>query len=230
MLIGAIQKTTLVDYPGVVAATIFTQGCNFRCGFCHNPELLDAKNWGKSIPEKEILSFLKERKNKLKGICITGGEPTIQKDLVSFIKKVKDMGYLVKLDTNGSNPHVLRELLKKKLIDFVAMDIKGPLNKYKEISNSNIDVNVIKESIELIKNSTIPHEFRTTVVKSQLNTKDILEIGELLKGSKCYVLQRFIPSKTQDLSFMKESTYTKEEFDEMRDSLKKMIAEVKIRF
>ncbi len=133
MKIGALQKFSLIDYPGKVCAIIFTVGCNFRCGYCHNPELVDPKQFPKPMPEEKIISFLQKRKGKLEAITITGGEPTLQPDLLSFLEQVKRHGYLVKLDTNGTNPNMLQQTIKDKLVDYIAMDIKGPLDRYREI-------------------------------------------------------------------------------------------------
>ena len=151
MLFGGLQRTTLVDYPGKVAATIFTAGCNFRCPYCHNPELVLPELIKKQpkITEKEILEFLEERQKLLEGVCITGGEPTIQSDLIDFIKKVKDLGFLVKLDTNGSCPNVLNSLIEGKLIDYIAMDIKAPKQKYELFIEDENIVDNIDKSIEL---------------------------------------------------------------------------------
>src|SRR5450759_1081844 len=198
MKIGGLQKVSLIDYPGVISGIVFLQGCNFRCPYCHNPELVDEKLFGPCLDEKIILDFLNTRKGKLDAVTITGGEPTIQKDLMPFIKRVKKMGFAVKLDSNGSAPQVIKELLAEKLLDFIALDIKAPLEKYKRIVQAPVDTQSIKDSIKLILKSKIPHEFRTTVVKSQLGAKDILEIAKLISGASCYVLQKFVQTKTLD--------------------------------
>ena len=188
--IGGFQKSTLIDYPGKIAAIVFTQGCNFRCGYCHNPELLDLKSDSK-LSVQYILDFLKTRKGKLDGVVITGGEPTMQAGLYEFIKSVKSLGFLVKLDTNGSNPETIKKLVSDSLIDYIAMDIKAPLEKYKSIVGVGIDTDKIKQSIEIIMNSGIEYEFRTTVVKSLLSFDDILKMGEMIKGADKYYLQKF---------------------------------------
>jgi pyruvate formate lyase activating enzyme len=193
MLLGGLQKLTLIDYPGKVAATVFTVGCNFRCPFCHNPELVfpDFGGHTGSISEQEFFDFLEKRKDKLDGVCITGGEPTIQKDILSFMEKIKKAGFLVKLDTNGSRPDVLQKAFKKDLIDFVAMDIKNCLDKYSQTNGVETDLERIKLSVELIKNSRKPYEFRTTVVPDLHTEEDFDKIGMWLRGSESYALQQF---------------------------------------
>ena len=189
MRIGGFQKCSLIDYPGRLSAIIFTLGCNFKCSYCHNPELVNPELFPEPIPEEDILSFLTTRKGKLDALVITGGEPTMQKDLVEFALKVKELDFLVKLDTNGSNSRILEKLIG--IVDYVAMDIKAPLEKYHQVSNSNIDTGEIKKSIELIMNSGRDYEFRTTVVKSELEESDILKIGELIQGARLFVLQKY---------------------------------------
>jgi len=193
MLLGGLQKLTLIDYPGKVAMTVFTVGCNFRCPFCHNPELVFPDFGGAtgSILEKEFFDFLKIRQEKIDGVCITGGEPTIQKDILEFMKKIKELGFLVKLDTNGSRPDVLKKALDQNLVDFVAMDIKNCLEKYNLTNGTETDLERIKLSVEMIKNSRKEYEFRTTVVPGLHTKEDFDRIGEWLKGSKNYALQEY---------------------------------------
>lgn len=230
MFIAGLQKSTLLDYPGKIAAIVFTQGCNFRCGYCHNPELLSIDNNKKPfISEDEFFAFLEKRKGKLDGVVITGGEPCLQNDLENFIIKIKNLGFLVKLDTNGSFPDKLQLLLDKKLIDYVAMDIKGPLKKYHKITASlNKQENILK-SINLIKNSTIDYEFRTTVIASLLSFEDFKNIAELINGAKLYYLQKFIPSKIYNQALQKEKTYSDEEFSKIIEMLKIKISNVYLR-
>ncbi len=222
MQIGALQKLSLIDYPGKIAAIIFTQGCNFRCGYCHNPELVNPAFFIKPISLEEIFAFLKSRQGKLEAVVITGGEPLLQQGIDDFLKEIKKLEYLIKLDTNGSFPQRLNDVIKKKLIDYLAMDIKAPLEKYAEVVNSTVEVVEIKESINLIMNSGLDYEFRTTIVKSQLKEEDILKIGELLKPSSLYILQKFVPSKTLDPRFLKESSYSNEELERTKRKLKEL--------
>lgn len=229
MKIGGLQKFSLIDYPGEICAIVFTQGCNFRCPYCHNPELADPDLYEECIPEEEIFAFLKKRKGKLDAVSITGGEPTLQLDLIDFIKKIKTMGYLVKIDTNGSHPETLKTLIEDKLIDYVAMDVKAPLEKYQKITMSKTNPDLIKQSIKLIKKSRVPYEFRTTIVKSQLNEKDLLSISELVKNTRLYILQKFIPTKTVNPKFMDEKTYSDEEFDQFKKKIEKYVRSVIVR-
>ncbi len=229
MLIGGFQRFSLIDYPGKICAIVFTQGCNFRCPYCHNPELVDPKLFSHPIPEDDIFAFLETRRGKLDAVVITGGEPTLQPDLIDFISKLKSMNYLVKLDTNGSNPRILRELIELNIVDYFAMDVKAPLERYREITNSKVDPAKIKQSIELIKHSGLDYEFRTTVVKSQLGTADILEIGKLIRGSKRYVLQKFVPTKVLDKKYLEGVIYTDEDLDCLRDAVKSYVVECVVR-
>lgn len=192
MYILGYQKTTLLDFPGHVAATLFTGGCSFRCPFCHNSDLVLCSPEMMSVSEEEIFSFLKKRRNVLSGICITGGEPTLQEDLVDFIEKVRELGYKVKLDTNGYQPEKLAELLQRKRIDYIAMDIKAGSSNYAKVSGiPNLDMKRIKESIALIEQSGIDYEFRTTVVKELHSQQDFYEIRELILPQSSYYIQSF---------------------------------------
>lgn len=191
MKIGGFQKFSLIDYPDKISAVIFTQGCNFRCPYCHNPELL-ALDQETRFNEAEILSFLNSRQNQLDAVVITGGEPTLQNDLFEFIEKIKSLGFLIKLDTNGTNPQIIKKLLNKKLIDYIAMDIKGPLEKYDQITQSKVNLDNILQSIKLVRQCP-DYEYRTTVTKEQLSLDDINQITKLISGSKKYFLQKYIP-------------------------------------
>ena len=179
-IINGLQKSTLIDFPKKIASIVFSQGCNFRCGYCHNPELLSLNIPKTQISTEEVLSFLKTRKGKLDGVVVTGGEPTLQSGLYNFIKEIKAMGFLVKLDSNGSNPKILEKLINDNLLDYIAMDIKAPLEKYSEITNVKVNTDNIQKSINLIMNSDVDYEFRTTVIKSQLSFDDFENIGKQL--------------------------------------------------
>lgn len=193
MNIAGVQKVTLLDYPGKVACEIFTQGCNFECPFCQNSSLIPITNTGE-FSEEEIFEYLNLRKNILDGVVITGGEPTVQKDLKEFIKKIKDLGLLVKLDTNGGNPKVLQELIDEDLVDYVAMDIKNIFNKYNITAGKKINLDNIKKSIEILKASKIDYEFRTTIIKEMHSLDDIVSICKLVGNAK-YYLQNFEDSE-----------------------------------
>lgn len=190
MNISGFQKLTLLDFPGHTACTLFTNGCNMRCPFCHNTPLVTGEAY-ENYPEEEIFSFLEKRKGLLDGVAITGGEPLLHKDIVPFIRKIKAMDYKVKLDTNGSYPERLRELLSEGLLDYVAMDIKNSREKYSLTAGTALDMALIDESISLIKNSGISHEFRTTVVKELHSPEDIVSIAKMLGKEENYFLQQF---------------------------------------
>lgn len=199
MLIVGLNKTTLLDYPGRVAATIFMGGCNFRCPFCYNRELVLEPTVGASYSEEEVLAFLKKRKNILKGVCITGGEPSLQADLPNFVRKIRQLGYSVKLDTNGYKPEILKKLLDEKCLDYVAMDIKNCPEKYAATAGMNeegnrFDLGKIRESVSMLIDADIDSEFRTTVVKELHTVEDMVKIGEWIKGCSKYYLQRFTDS------------------------------------
>lgn len=192
MQIKGLQKLTLLDYKGYLAATIFTGGCNFTCPFCHNKDLVLFPNTVPDINEDSILHFLDERKNRLEAVCITGGEPTLQKDLAVFLMKIKNLGYKIKLDTNGTSPDILIELMKQNLIDYIAMDIKNSQSKYAFTAGvSHIDIEKINQSIKYITNSTCDYEFRTTVTKELHSESDILSIANWIHGAKAYYLQPY---------------------------------------
>lgn len=220
-IIAGLQKTTFIDFPEKIACIVFTQGCNFRCGYCHNPELFENKEPTLSV--SAFFDFLSKRKGKLDGVVITGGEPTLQKDLKEFIKQIKDLKFAVKLDTNGTNPEILKKLVHENLLDYIAMDIKAPLEKYKNIVNIDFDTKKIKNSIDFIMSCGIDYEFRTTVLKSQLSPEDFEKIGNLIKGAKKYYLQEFIPSKILDNNLINEKSYTHDEFKKICVTLQKYV-------
>ncbi len=229
MNIGGLQKVSLIDYPGKISAIIFTQGCNFRCPYCHNPELVDPKLYKPCLIQKDILTFLKNRTGKLDAVTITGGEPTLQEDLIPFIEKIRKIGFAVKLDSNGSRPDVLDRLIKEKLLDFIALDIKAPREEYKRVAKIPVDSAVIAESTQLVLKAKIPHEFRTTVVKSMLTPKDILTIAKEIAGAKRYVLQRFQPARILNHELAGEKTYPEEAFLKLKKQLEKYVPLVIIR-
>ncbi|MDD2730915.1 MAG: anaerobic ribonucleoside-triphosphate reductase activating protein [Candidatus Portnoybacteria bacterium] len=230
MVLGGLQKLTLIDYPGKLAATVFTVGCNFSCPFCHNPELVDAKKIKEQprVPEKEFFDFLDSRREKLEAVCITGGEPTIQPDLEKFIRKIKDLGFLVKLDTNGTNPDLLEKFLAEKLVDYVAMDIKTALENYGKVVGRDVSLANIQRSVELTRQAP-DYEFRTTILPALHSDEDILSIGRWLQGSKKYYLQQFRPIKTLDAAFEKESPMEWERLVNLKKSLEVFFGECGIR-
>jgi len=223
MKIGGIQKVSLVDYPGKTCAAVFTIGCNMRCGYCHNPELVLPERYADTIPEEDILKFLGTRVGKLDAVVISGGEPTMHDDLPRFIRQVKALGFLIKLDTNGTNPDMLKRLYADNLLDYVAMDIKGAPDNYQAIVAYPIDMDAILASIKLIKQSGVDHEFRTTVVKSQISESDFDKIGQLIQGSPRYALQKFVPKRTLNPQFRFETTYSDEEFEKIKLKMEKYV-------
>ena len=195
MVIHGIQKLTLVDYPGHPAAILFTGDCNFRCPFCQNAPLVLSSSSEPVIDEDEIFSFLKKRKGMLEGVVVTGGEPTLQRDLIPFLGRLKTLGYLVKLDTNGYRPDVLEKAMESGYVDYVAMDIKTSLDEYPVVAGiKNLDVSRIERSVELLKSGTVDYECRSTVVEPLHHKENFEKIGELLKGCRRYYLQSFVDS------------------------------------
>ncbi len=192
MLLRGLQKTTLLDFPGNVACTVFTGGCNFRCPFCHNASLLSAEGGDERLSEENFFAFLRGRKGLTDGVCITGGEPLLQKDIFSFAERIKSMGFLVKLDTNGSFPDRLRELCKAGLIDYVAMDIKNAKEVYSETAGTRQSIlPAVEESVAFLKEGSVPYEFRTTVVYGMHNEERMRRIGAWLGDVPRYFLQNF---------------------------------------
>ena len=226
MIIKGIQKLTLLDFPGRVACTIFTAGCNFRCPFCHNASLV-VKSDGEQIPKEEILDFLEKRRGRLSGVCISGGEPTLQPDLIPFIRSVREMGYAVKLDTNGYRPDVLSELIAQGLVDYIAMDIKTSRERYSVVAGIDIDVSKIEESAALIMQSGIDYEFRTTVVRELHSEVDFTNIGNWLSGAEKFFLQGFIDSG--DCISGGLHGYDKKELSDLLNVLKVKIPSAEIR-
>lgn len=209
MIIAGLQKLTLLDYPGKTAAIVFTYGCNFRCPYCHNA-LIVTEKLQDEISENEVFAFLEKRKGILDAVCITGGEPTLQKDLRAFIVKVRELGYAVKLDTNGTNPDLLDELLSEGLVDYVAMDIKNSPEKYNATASVGTDMSKIMKSISLIKDKAPDCEFRTTITAELHSEKDIESICELI-GKDCkYYLQQF-----KDSGFLISGTHSPWDVNEL---------------
>ena len=232
MNISGFQKFTLIDYPGKIACTLFLHGCNFRCGFCHNPELVLIPP-KESYSKKEILDFLMKRKEQLGGVCFTGGEPlmTIEED---FLREIKNLGYNIKIDTNGSFPHLLEELIGSNLIDYVAMDIKSSPKNYQKITNSNIDVSKIEESIKIISN-LLNYEFRTTILEDFHTKEEMIEMAKWLnelcgKKPKKFSLQGFKNhGKFIDSSFNKKKNTREEYLQELKEVLEPYFEEIKIK-
>ncbi len=212
MKIGGLQRFTLIDYPGKVACTVFLSGCNFRCPWCYDPELVLPEKEEVLMKEEEFFEFLSERKGKLEGVVVCGGEPTVSVRIGEFLEKIKKEGFLVKLDTNGSNPDTLERVLS--LTDYIAMDVKLPLERYKEVGFYESDN--IKKSIDIVMRSAKDYEFRTTVVPGFHTKEDIYKIGQLIEGSKIHFLQNFLAQKTLDESLLSIRSFSEEEMKEFK--------------
>ena len=229
MNIQGLQKLTLLDYPGHVACTVFLGSCNFRCPFCHNALLVtrEDENVG-GMTDEELFAFLRKRRGILDGVCITGGEPLLTEEVVDFIRKIKEIGYKVKLDTNGSFPAKLKAILEEGLVDYVAMDVKNTFDKYGEtIGIDGYKTDRVRESIELLKNGKTPFEFRTTLVKELHTSKDLEEIAKAIEGCDRYFLQKFIDSGNLIGSGLSE--IPKENALEMLEIVKKYIPNADLR-
>jgi len=235
MKIAGIQKTTLIDYPNKVACTFFIFGCNFKCGYCHNPGLVIQKEILNDYPLEECFNFLKRKRKYLDGVCITGGEPLINSDIKDFLSEIKKMGYLIKIDTNGSNPNLLQEIILRGLVDYIAMDIKSDKAGYCELIGLGFDLDFIEKSIKIILNSGIDYEFRTTVIPGFHDSKMLNNIGSWLyensKKIKRYILQNFIPRKGKmvDKDFDNITSFSYEELVNMKHSCKDYFEVIEIR-
>ncbi len=226
MKIGGFLEQSLIDYPGKISAIVFTRGCNLRCPFCHNPDLISSSGED-VISEHDFFDFLKKRKGLLDAVTITGGEPTLQHDLPDFIKKVKQKGFAVKLDTNGTNPQILGDIISEGLASYIAMDIKNSLEKYHLAGK--VDTGAIQKSIGIIMQSGVPYEFRTTVLPRLHSEKDMEEIGKLINGADKYFIQNFRPENTLDANFKKERGFTPEELNSLQAVMKKYVKACLIR-
>lgn len=226
MKLGGLQKLTLLDFPGKTACTVFTEGCNFRCPFCHNASLV--KQRAAELPTEEFFAFLKKRQGLLDGVCVTGGEPLLQTDIEDFLSEIKALGYAVKLDTNGSLPHKLKAVIEKGLCDYVAMDIKNSVSKYLATAGVTRDIlSDIEESVDFLISGNTDYEFRTTVVSPYHDFSDFYEIGNWIKGAKSYYLQGFIDSG--DLLSDGMKAWTKEDMEAAALILRGFVPNVKIR-
>ena len=231
MIIGGFQRFSLIDYPNKICAIVFTQGCNFRCPYCHNPELIgpEQNRDARGLTREEIVSFLEQRKGKLDAVTITGGEPLLQPDLGTFLAELKDLGYSIKLDTNGSLPLEMERLIGAGLIDYIAMDIKSSLNNYERVVRVKVDTGTIMDSIRIIMGSGLDYEFRTTVVKPLLEKADFYKIGRMIQGSRLYVLQRFVSSEKLENELSNAPDYSDEEFGSLKGVMEGFVTRCIIR-
>ena len=225
MKIAGFEKTSFIELPGKVSSIIFTQGCNYKCVYCHNYELIPLEATNPLISEEEILSYLQKRKGLVDAVTVTGGEATLQPDLKEFLKKVKAMNYFIKIDTNGSNPGIVKELIDEKLVDYVAMDIKASLEKYDDIVQMQVNKENIKKSVKLLMDFG-SYEFRTTVYPS-LTADDFHKIGELIKGANIYFIQQFRNKET--LAASDVEPYKKEKLFEFAGIMKNYVKKVEVR-
>ena len=225
MKINGLLKLTLLDFPGHTACTVFFGGCNFRCPFCHNATLVRGE--GENITKEEFFKFLSKRQGLLDGVCITGGEPLLQRDIADFMRIIKEMGFEVKLDTNGSFPEKLKELCEAGLVDYVAMDIKSNLEGYSRAAGASVNTEKIRESVEFLVGGTVDYEFRTTVAKGAVLLSDMEGIGELISGAKRYFLQGFVDSG--DILGEGCGAYTQEEMSDMLATIKKYVPVAELR-
>ncbi len=228
MIIKGMQKSSLIDYPPYVSIVVFTPGCNFRCGFCHNPGLVYGE--GEDISEDDIFELLDKRKKWIDAVVITGGEPCLQKGLLEFIARVKARGLKVKLDTNGGFPEVLEKIIMENLVDYIAMDVKSSFEGYSKAAGVVIDIEKIKKSISLIKNSGIEHEFRTTVVPSLVGKEEVISISKMIENAEKYVIQNFRNSEDMiDNKFKEVEPFSKEELLKMEKAIEGNIKKIEIR-
>jgi len=227
--IVGLQRLSLIDYPGKLCATLFTAGCNFRCPYCYNVDIVLHHEHLPIISEREVLDLLDRRRGFLDGLCVGGGEPTLHRLLPIFLSKVKALGILVKLDTNGSKPRMLRKLIERGFVDYVAMDVKAPLQRYPEVVRFKVDINVVKQSIRLLKKNGVDYEFRTTVVPGLLDGDDIEEIAQTLTGTKRYVLQQFKPRKTLCPEIAEVEPYSVAKLRAFCDRVRPYFGECKLR-
>lgn len=253
MIIAGLVKFSLNDYPGKTSAVVFTRGCNFRCRYCHNPELVLPEKYAPEISQDDIFSFLETRRGKLDAVCVTGGEPTQHADLPEFLQKIKKMGFLVKLDSNGTRPEILEKIIEKKLVNYIAMDIKAPFEKYQDITRVAAAPEKLKKSVQIILNSgtshirvaqylrpadSVPtgsapfglqHEFRTTIVKSLTTFDDLREIAQSIRGAQNYFLQRFVPTKLNDETLMTAVSYSEGDLEELASELQTFVKHCGVR-
>jgi len=248
MVIGGLQKFSLLDYPEHLSAIIFTQGCNFKCQYCYNPMLVGPikpskfnhisskrKNGEKTkghslIPEDDLFVFLKKRSGKLDAVVITGGEPTIHRDLPKFIKKIKELGFKVKLDTNGTNPKMIKKLIKDNLLDYIAMDLKTSFVKYDLVIGTQPDLENIKKSVKIIIESGLDYEFRTTLVPKLVEISDIKAMGEIIKGAQKWYLQKFQSDKELvNERFTGSAVFNNREMEKMRKQALNYVRECMVR-
>lgn len=226
--IKGLEKFAPLDFPGHISSTVFLGGCNFRCPYCHNADLVLRPQTVPTLPLDYFITYLDSRKSWLEAVCISGGEPLLEEELDVVLRVIKERDLLVKLDTNGSFPERLEDLIGAKLVDFVAMDIKAPLRRYREVTRSEVETEDIVRSMEIVRTCGLPHIFRTTVVPGLLRHDDIIEIGEMLRGAKVYQLQQFSPRSTLERNYLQVKPYKREELEALAEFVKPYFGEVRL--
>jgi pyruvate formate lyase activating enzyme len=232
MRIGGIQKCSTIDFPQKLACVLFTQGCNFRCGFCHNPELVEPKQFGNCLAEEEVFAFLEKRRNVLDAVVISGGEPTLQPDLETWFRRIRALGFATKLDTNGTRPDILQALLQKELLDFVAMDIKHQLQTapYESISSTSPSLDAIRKSIQILRTGPVDYEFRTTLVTEIHRREDVLAIAASLRRARQWTIQSFRPQKTLNPQWQELRPWSAAAMASLKAELAEKFPELRIRY
>lgn len=219
MILGGFQKLTMSDFPGRLAAVVFTRGCNYRCPFCHNPELVDPRRYVDQVSVAKVFSFLAKRSETLDGVVITGGEPTVHRDLPVLLRRFKDLGLATKLDTNGSRAEMIGQIIAQRLVDYIALDIKSSFSSYSRAAGVKADVDTIRRSIELICSSGLPHELRMTYVEPLMPFEELAEVAELCRGCRLFLVQPFQPSKALDPKFLLLPRPSTEKLERVRSVL-----------
>lgn len=222
MRIGGFQSFSLNEFPGRISAVIFCQGCNFRCPYCHNPELVDPDRYSPPWPHDTVLEELAARRGRLQGVAISGGEPVLQEDIEAFIREIRGLGFAVKLHTNGSDPVVLERLLEAGLLEHVGLDVKAPPAAYPALTRSKVSPSTITRSISSVLASGVEHEFRTTWAPSLLSKGDLLEIAGMVRGCRSWIIQRFVPSKSLDPAMLEERPPDDAALEEVRSAAESM--------
>ena len=221
--IKGFMKTSMLDYPEKLSACIFLSKCNFRCPYCHNVELVNDDPRLIPFSEEKVFDYLTKKKKWMDGVVISGGEPTLHQGLIELCKKIKKLGYSIKLDTNGTNPKMLKQLIDEKLVDYVAIDIKSSKEKYDKATNVKSDVNAVSESVKMLINGNVDYEFRTTVLPGLVDVSDMKKIGEWIKGAKRYYIQQFIPIKTLNDSYMEKPSHNHDTLHEMKEIMEEYV-------
>lgn len=229
VIVGGYIPTSFLDYPGNTAAVLFLPGCQFRCPFCHNPELVTLSEKTERLSVKDILADLEKRRKFLDGVCVTGGEPTLQRDLLTFLLKIRSTGLKIKLDTNGARPDMLERILAAGAVNYVAMDVKAPAEKYSLASGWNGDIFLVEKSISLLLHCGVPFEFRTTLVPGIHTLEDAQALGRMVEGAPLFVLQNFRPGHTLDPFFTDKTSFHAEFLEAFREEVRSFVGEVRIR-